>query len=156
METNDLREILTLAEKRSYTATADALFVSPSSLSRHIAAMEQRLGVPLFCRNSRSVQVTRYGELLLPYAQKMTELEDEFQEKLDKIRRSDGAGLRIGGYYGLSAHGIMAQVARFLGGNLVPLTMLSEPNDQLLDLLRRGEMRPDLRAGGGALGGGRV
>ena len=28
METNDLRELLILAEKRSYTATADALFIS--------------------------------------------------------------------------------------------------------------------------------
>ena len=140
METNDLREILTLAEKRSYTATADALFISPSSLSRHIAAVEQQLGVPLFHRNSRSVLVTRYGELLLPYAKKITQLEDEFREELDKVRRSDGAGLRIGAYFGLSAHEIMSQIARFLGGNQeISLAVQSEANDRLLDMLRKGQ-----------------
>lgn len=140
METNDLREILTLAEKRSYAATADALFISPSSLSRHIAAVEQQLGVPLFYRNSRSVLVTRYGEMLLPYARKITELENEFREELDKAKRSDGTGLRIGAYFGLSAHGIMSQIARFLGDNReTPLVLQNSANDRLLDMLRRGK-----------------
>jgi DNA-binding transcriptional LysR family regulator len=68
MEINDLRALLALADKRNYAATADALFISTSSLSRHIAAMEQQLGVSLFHRYCRSVLVTRYGELLLPWA----------------------------------------------------------------------------------------
>lgn len=140
METNDLRELLILAEKRSYTATADALFISPSSLSRHIAAMEQQLGVSLFYRNSRSVLVTRYGELLLPYARKITELEDEYREELEKVRRSDGAGLCIGTFFGLSALGIMSQIAKFLGGNQeISLDIKIDSNDRLPDLLREGK-----------------
>ncbi|MGM9608131.1 MAG: LysR family transcriptional regulator [Oscillospiraceae bacterium] len=140
METNDLREILALAEKRSYAATADALFISPSSLSRHIAAVEQQLGAPLFYRNSRSVMLTSYGEMLLPYARKITELEDEYLEKLDQARRSDRAGLRIGAFFRLSAHGIMSQIARFLGENReISLEIQSDANDRLLDLLRRGK-----------------
>lgn len=140
METNDLREVLTLAEKRSYAATADALFISPSSLSRHIAAMEQQLGVPLFYRNSRSVLLTRYGEMLLPYARKITELEDEYLEELDKARRSDRSGLRVGAFFRLSAHGIMSQIARFLGENReISLEIQSAANDRLPDLLRRGK-----------------
>lgn len=140
METNDLRELLILAEKRSYTATADALFISPSSLSRHIAAMEQQLGVSLFYRNSRSVLVTRYGELLLPYARKITELEDEYREELEKVRRSDGAGLCIGTFFGLSSLGIMTQIAKFLGDNReISLDIKIDTNDRLPDLLREGK-----------------
>lgn len=140
METSNLRELMVLAEKRSYTATADALFISPSSLSRHIAAMEQQLGVPLFYRNSRSVLVTRYGELLLPYARKMVELEDEYREELEKLRRSDGAGLCIGTFFGLSALGIMTQIAAFLSGNReLSLDLQIEANDRLPDLLREGK-----------------
>lgn len=140
MEINDLREMLILAEKRSYAAAADALFISTSSLSRHIAAMEHQLGVPLFYRNSRSVLLTRYGEILLPYARRIADLEDEYREELDKVKRSDGAGLRIGTFFGLSALGVMSQVAKFLGANQeIALALQNAPNDQLLDMLRKGK-----------------
>lgn len=139
MEIDILREIVLLAEKRSYASAADALFISTSSLSRHVTALEQQLGVPLFIRTSRNVQLSRYGEMLLPYARKLMEVEDECLEKLDRIKRSDGAGLRVGAYFGLAAHGIMTQIAKFVSANQdISLVMQNEENDRLLDPLRKG------------------
>ena len=139
MEIDILREIVLLAEKRSYAVAADALFISTSSLSRHVSALEQQLGVPLFIRTSRNVQLSRYGEMLLPYARKLMEVEDEYLEKLDRVKRSDGAGLRIGAYYGLAAHGVMAQIAKFVSVNQdISLTLQNGENDQLIEPLRKG------------------
>ena len=139
METDDLRELLMLAEKRSYAATADALFMSPSALSRHIAALENRLGVTLFYRNSRSVLVTQHGELLLSYARKITQLEDEYLEKLSKAKREEGNGIRIGTFFGLAGDDLMAQVAKFLSMNReLSIKLQSENQNDLLDMLRVG------------------
>lgn len=139
MEIDILREIVLLAEKRSYAAAADALFISTSSLSRHVTSLEQQLGVPLFIRTSRNVQLSRYGEMLLPYARKLMEVEDEYLERLDRIKRSDGAGLRIGAYYGAAAHGLMTRIAKFVSANQdVSLAMQNEENDRLLHPLRKG------------------
>lgn len=139
MEIDILREIVMLAEKRSYAAAADALFISTSSLSRHVSALEQQLGVPLFLRTSRNVQLSRYGEMLLPYAHKLIQAEDEYMEKLDRVKRSDGAGLRVGAYFGLSAIGMMTQIAKFVSENRdLSLEMQAVENDRLLDPLRKG------------------
>lgn len=139
MEIDILREIVMLAEKRSYAVAADALFISTSSLSRHVSALEQQLGVPLFIRTSRNVQLSPYGEILLPYARKLIQEEDECLEKLDRIKRFDGAGLRIGAYFGLAAHGIMTQIAKYVRANQgISLTMQNEDNDRLMEPLRKG------------------
>lgn len=137
METDVLREILMLAEKRNYAAAADALFISTSTLSRHIAALENQLGVVLFHRNSRNVQVTQHGELLVSYAKKITQMEDEYLEKLDQAKRKEGNGIRIGAFFGLSSHGLMAQIASFLRQNReISLSLHSEEQHELLDMLR--------------------
>lgn len=140
METDTLREFLALAEKRSYTATADALFISPSALSRHIAALETQLGVELFHRNSRSVTVSRHGKILLPFAQKLVQAEDEYLEMLDKTKRVEGNGLRIGAFFGMASHGIMSQIVGFLRRNQdIALSIQSEEQEGLLEQLKSGE-----------------
>lgn len=140
METDDLREILMLAEKRSYTAAADELFISTSALSRHVSAVEKRLGVPLFSRNSRSVSLTRYGELLIPCAQEMVKAEDKCLEALDRTRRADGGNLRIGTFFGVSAFGVMTRIAQFLRENQdTVLAVHHEANSRLLEMLRCGK-----------------
>lgn len=139
MEIDVLREIVMLAEKRSYAVAADALFISTSTLSRHVTALERQLGVSLFIRTSRNVQLSRYGEMLLPFARKLMQVEDEYLEKLEQAKRLDGAGLRVGAYYGLAAHGIMTQIAKFVSTNQdVPLTIENEGNGRLLERLKTG------------------
>ena len=51
------------AELGSFTAAAEALGLTPASVSRAIARMEARLGLRLFARTTRQVQLTAEGEL---------------------------------------------------------------------------------------------
>jgi DNA-binding transcriptional LysR family regulator len=82
METEQLRIFLAVAEQGSFTAAAKALFVSHSTTSRAVAALERELGTPLFLRQRRSVALTKAGETLKPEAERILMLMEEVKEKV--------------------------------------------------------------------------
>lgn len=104
MELEHLNEFLVLAERKCYAQSAEELFISQSALSKHIAAMEAKLGVQLFHRDSRSVMLTKYGELLRLSARAVTAEWSAFRSALNEELRADQGGLRIGGTEGLPEH----------------------------------------------------
>lgn len=57
-----LTVLLMVADKRSFTAAAAALRVTPSAVSQAVSALEARLGVRLCQRTTRSVGLTEAGE----------------------------------------------------------------------------------------------
>lgn len=57
----ELTAVVAVAEHRSFRRAAAALGVSPSALSHAIASLEQRLGVRLFHRTTRSVALSEAG-----------------------------------------------------------------------------------------------
>lgn len=61
----DLVAFLAVARERSFTRAAAQLGVSPSALSHTIRKLEERLGVRLLTRTSRSVSPTEAGQRLL-------------------------------------------------------------------------------------------
>jgi DNA-binding transcriptional LysR family regulator len=62
---NDLLAFRAVAHERSFTRAAARIGVSPSALSHTIRALEERLGVRLLTRTTRSVALTHAGERLL-------------------------------------------------------------------------------------------
>ncbi len=62
---NDLRAFVAVAEQGSFSKAAEQLGLSPSSLSQIIRSFEERLGVRLLHRTTRSVALTEAGERLL-------------------------------------------------------------------------------------------
>ena len=71
MEPEQLRIFLAVAEHGSFTAAAKALFLSHSTTSRAVAALERELGQPLFLRQGRTVALTKAGETLKPEAERL-------------------------------------------------------------------------------------
>jgi DNA-binding transcriptional LysR family regulator len=57
-----LTELILVAEKRSFTAAAAELRVTPSAVSQAVRALEERVGVRLLQRTTRSVGLTEAGE----------------------------------------------------------------------------------------------
>ena len=72
---NDLGAFVAVARERSFTRAAAQLGVSPSALSHTLRALEERFGVRLLSRTTRSVIATEAGERLL----------DSIGPHLDKI-----------------------------------------------------------------------
>ena len=140
MDIETLKEIITLADKKSYSAAADELFITQSSLSRHIQDAERKLGVQLFYRSSRQVQLTKCGEIILPYAKQIAELETGYINKIEEEKCRERVELRIGSISGLSAFGIMSAVAGFLAKNSdVGIQMLRYSTEQLKNCIKDGE-----------------
>jgi DNA-binding transcriptional LysR family regulator len=63
-----IEAFLRVAERRSFSAAAADLGVSPSAISQTIKALEARIGAPLFMRTTRSVGLTQAGEMFLERA----------------------------------------------------------------------------------------
>jgi DNA-binding transcriptional LysR family regulator len=62
---NDLLAFLAVARERSFTRAAAHLGVSQSALSHTIRGLEERMGLRLLTRTTRSVSTTESGERLL-------------------------------------------------------------------------------------------
>lgn len=68
MELQQLRYAVAIAEEQSFTRAAGRCFVVQSALSRQIKSLESELGVRLFARTSRKVEVTPAGEAFVKQA----------------------------------------------------------------------------------------
>lgn len=68
MELQQMRYVIAVAEEASFTRAAARCFVVQSALSHQIKALEHELGVTLFARTSRRVELTAAGEAFLPGA----------------------------------------------------------------------------------------
>lgn len=77
MENTYLREFLVLAELGNYHIASEELFVSQSTLSKHIQILEKEMGCTLFLRTSKGVVLTESGRQLIPYANRIILEEDQ-------------------------------------------------------------------------------
>jgi DNA-binding transcriptional LysR family regulator len=106
MEINYLREFVVLAQTGNFMEAADILYCSQSTLSKHIQNMESELGVPLFDRTTRKVALSRFGQLLLPYAKQIAELEDKYTAILQSGLATDREILTLGSIPALAQYKI--------------------------------------------------
>lgn len=113
MEINYLKEFVVLAQTGNFLEAADILYSSQSTLSKHIKSMESELGVPLFDRTTRKVRISKYGRLLLPYAQQITELQEKYTTVLQSNLETDQDTLTLGSIYGLAQYKITNVLVSF-------------------------------------------
>jgi DNA-binding transcriptional LysR family regulator len=101
-----LRYFLAVAEQLHFGRAAAALHISQPPLSRAIRALEARLGVMLFARSRRRVELTPEGTRLLGEARRMLgQLERTVQEVRGMARGEEGR-LRIG-FVSLADYGVL-------------------------------------------------
>ncbi|MDW9583920.1 LysR family transcriptional regulator [Sinorhizobium meliloti] len=92
---NDLAAFAVVAKERSFTRAAAKLRVSPSALSQTIRNLEERLGLRLLTRTTRSVASTEAGERLLrTIAPRFDEIEAELAA-LSELRDKPAGTVRI-------------------------------------------------------------
>lgn len=78
MKTEYIQEFVVLAETQNYLLAAEQLFISQSSLSKHIKTLEKEIGFPLFDRTTRKVALSYTGVLFLPFAKEIVANHDNF------------------------------------------------------------------------------
>jgi LysR family hydrogen peroxide-inducible transcriptional activator len=96
MNLRDLKYIIAVADTRHFGKAAQRCFVSQPTLSGQIRKLEDELGVTIFERTNRSVNVTAVGEEILRHARQMMEQADAIRS-LSAAQRDPLSGpLRIG------------------------------------------------------------
>ena len=73
MQTEWIRAFVLLKEKMNFTEAAEEMYVSPSSFSKYIKALEGALGVTLIDRSRHRLCLTSEGEALYPHALRIVE-----------------------------------------------------------------------------------
>src|ERR687884_68556 len=92
---NDLIAFLAVARERSFTRAAAKLGVSQSALSHTIRGLEERLGLRLLTRTTRSVAPTEAGERLLrTVGPRLDEIDAELTA-LTELREKPAGTIRI-------------------------------------------------------------
>jgi DNA-binding transcriptional LysR family regulator len=92
---NDLLAFRAVARERSFTRAAAQMGVSPSAISHTIRGLEERLGVRLLTRTTRSVAPTEAGErLLAAIGPRFDEIEAELVA-LSELRDKPAGTIRI-------------------------------------------------------------
>ena len=99
MEIRYLEELQVLAREGRFAEAAERLYTTSSSLSKHIRILEKEFGVELLDRSGRSAVLNRYGEVVLPYAEKITALYREAQDALREYQLNARSTLRINTNY---------------------------------------------------------
>ena len=109
---NALRAFEAIARHLSFAKAADELHVTPAALSHQIRAFEEQLGLPLFHRRTRAIELTDAGRLIYPGLHAGFESVRGAMAQLDRSR--DGNVLVISATPGLVAKWLMPRLWRFL------------------------------------------
>lgn len=133
MELRQLRYFTTLAEELNFTRAAERLHISQPPLSAQIAQLEEELGVKLFHRNSRRVELTEAGASFL---RDVRIIQSRLKEATQRVRHID-AGLAGRLELGLSGSHFLGPLPELIGKLAAShpdiRVILNEmaPNDQL-------------------------
>lgn len=96
MDIGYFKEFMTLAEEGSFTTAATKLFMTQSSLSRHISSLEEELGSRLFDRKPRSVELTDAGRIVLEETTQIVSSYDSIVERLAAASANNQQVVRVG------------------------------------------------------------
>jgi DNA-binding transcriptional LysR family regulator len=95
-ELRQLRYFVAVAEELNFTRAAQRVHLVQQALSGAIAQFEHQLGVRLFVRTTRRVELTDEGSALLPYAREALAAADRGVAALAEVAAGRSGHLRVG------------------------------------------------------------
>lgn len=113
MNVNHLIEFIYLAETLSFKRTADYFYVSRSVISRHLAALEEVIGVKLVDRGNQSVQLTEAGKVFYREAQTVLRAYSNLVDRTRETGLMNGKTVRIG-YLKNAARPVLVKFVRYM------------------------------------------
>ncbi|NUU01166.1 LysR family transcriptional regulator [Herbaspirillum robiniae] len=110
----DLRFFSVLAMAGSLSAAAREMGLTTAAVSKHLAQMESRAGVPLVNRTTRRMTLTPEGELYLEHARRILDEIDELSELLGSSKRRPEGLLRVNATLGFGRSHVAPVISKFV------------------------------------------
>lgn len=111
MDITQVQYVLAVAATGSFSAAADELYISQSSLSKRIIALEKELGVALFDRSRRQIALTPAGAAFVEHARVIDEASRALLADLGEFKAAPT--LRIVAIPVIAQYGITETISRF-------------------------------------------
>ncbi|SJZ97137.1 LysR family transcriptional regulator [Consotaella salsifontis] len=139
LDLDQIKTFVAIVDSGSFTRAAEEVFKTQSAVSMQMRKLEERLHVPLFERNGRSVRLTEDGHRLLAYARKILALSQETLSAFDEDAMQ--GHVRIGLPDDYADRFLPEILARFARSNpLVELEIACEPSVFLAEHIEKGRL----------------
>ncbi len=112
MDIKQVEYFISIVETGSFSLAAEELYVSQSSLSKQIIALEKELGIKLFDRSQRKIALTEAGKTFHKHALKIKENYRSLQAELGEYKKATPS-LRVAAIPVIAQYGITSYVAQF-------------------------------------------
>ncbi|MDJ0807401.1 MAG: LysR substrate-binding domain-containing protein [Gammaproteobacteria bacterium] len=141
MNLRDLKYVIAVAETQHFGRAAERCFVSQPTLSGQIKKLEEELGVVIFERTKRSVEITPIGEEIIGLARQLLEQADAIEQVARAYSDPLAGPLRIGALPTLSPY-LMPLILVPLKHHYpkLKLVLFEEVTESLLKRLRGHEL----------------
>jgi DNA-binding transcriptional LysR family regulator len=141
MDLRQLNYFLKIAERRNMTLAAAELHVTQPTLTKSIKLLEQELGVPLFQRLPRGMELTEFGRRLVRHAEAMQVQVGDAVSELESLKGGAGARVNIGAGPSWQRSHLPTAIAAALARNPgLRLRVVGGFDDALMRGLRRGDL----------------
>ncbi|HTI85600.1 MAG TPA: LysR family transcriptional regulator [Alphaproteobacteria bacterium] len=111
---SDIKIFLKVVQKKSFSAAASELNLSQSAVSKHVARLEQSLGVQLLRRSTHQLSLTEAGADFCERAARIVTELDDARKSAAALSAGVAGALRIHSTFGIG-HGFVAPaIARFM------------------------------------------
>ena len=141
MELRHLRTIVAVARHRSFTKAAEELFLAQSAISQQIRRLEEEIGIQIFRRSSRSVELTDEGRIIVQHAHRVLAEVDEMQGEMEALTGGVRGTVRISGIWPFGGYDLYSVLADFRARYPeVAIHMEEDPVDEVIAKLRADEL----------------
>ena len=91
-----LRVFTEVAKQLSFSRAAESLHLSPPAVTMQVKELESHVGLPLFERQGRQIQLTMAGEYFLVYAKRLLSTLKDAENVMDRFKKVETGVLTIG------------------------------------------------------------
>jgi DNA-binding transcriptional LysR family regulator len=141
MELRHLRCVAAVARHGSFTKAGEELHLAQSAVSQQVRRLELELGIEVFRRNARRVEVTPEGRLVLEHAHRVLAEVDDLHTELEELTGLVKGRVALGAMYPTGPYDLPGVLAAFHARHPgVDIHMLEDTQDAMLELLRTDQL----------------
>lgn len=141
MNFNQLHYFISVAKFLNFTKAAQHHYISQTAISRQIIALEQELGLELFYRNKRNVNLTAAGQVFFTEACRIISILDNAKKSASLVNAKPTGLLKVG-YYGPADKFFLPKWIKNFQSTYpdISLELFKQSNENMIEVLTNGEV----------------